>query len=289
MTQDVVREIVEKKRSAVYVMESGEQFWITRSQMAERETIEPGQEIDTDELRQWLLPRQYPVALNDAVALLAQRAHASGEIAQKLRRKLYMEDTIEMVLYKLEKERLLDDEAFAREWAASRARSQIGQQKENGAGKHGCRQQALMIGPGDHPRHMGHDQPHKADASADGHTHADEHGDRDEDRQLHAAHVHADVARIVLPDGKGIELTPMAHDHPAAQQQRQREDARMRVVRAGHGAHRPEGDGAHLIIRKGDDQVDGAGCEHGEDHADEDDAVGGERPVQRVRQREDQQ
>lgn len=129
MTQDVVREIIEKKRSAVYVMESGEQFWITRSQMAERETIEPGQEIDTDELRQWLLPRQYPAALNDAVALLAQRAHASGEIAQKLRRKLYMEDTIEMVLYKLEKERLLNDEAFAREWAASRARSQIGRSR----------------------------------------------------------------------------------------------------------------------------------------------------------------
>ena len=40
-----------------------------------------------------------------------------------------MEDTIEMVLYKLEKERLLDDEAFAREWAASRARSQVGKSR----------------------------------------------------------------------------------------------------------------------------------------------------------------
>ena len=69
------------------------------------------------------------MALNDAVALLAQRARASGEIRQKLRRKLYMEDTIEMVLYKLEKERLMDDEAFAREWAASRARSQIGRSR----------------------------------------------------------------------------------------------------------------------------------------------------------------
>ena len=123
---DFVREIEEKKRSSVIVMESGEKFWITRSQLAERETIEVGQEIDTDELRQWLLPRQYPMALNNAVELLAQRAHASGEIAQKLRRRLYMEDTIEMVLYKLEKERLLDDEAFARDWAASRARSQVG-------------------------------------------------------------------------------------------------------------------------------------------------------------------
>ena len=126
---DIVREIEEKKRSSVVVMESGERFWITRSQMAEREPIGIGQEIDTDELRQWLLPRQYPMALNNAVELLAQRAHASGEIAQKLRRRLYMEDTIEMVLYKLEKERLLDDEAFARDWAASRARSQVGKSR----------------------------------------------------------------------------------------------------------------------------------------------------------------
>ena len=69
------------------------------------------------------------MALNDAVTLLAQRAQASGEIRQKLRRKLYMEDTIEMVLYKLEKERLLDDGAFARDWAASRARSQVGKSR----------------------------------------------------------------------------------------------------------------------------------------------------------------
>ena len=126
---DIVREIEEKKRSSVIVMEGGERFWITRSQMAEREAMEVGQEIDTDELRQWLLPRQYPMALNNAVELLAQRAHASGEVAQKLRRRLYMEDTIEMVLYKLEKERLLDDEAFARDWAASRARSQVGKSR----------------------------------------------------------------------------------------------------------------------------------------------------------------
>ena len=39
---------------------------------------------------------------------------------------LYMDDTVDMVLYKLEKEGLLDDEAFACEWAATRARHQIG-------------------------------------------------------------------------------------------------------------------------------------------------------------------
>ena len=126
---EIVREIEEKKRSSVIVMESGERFWMTKSQLREREPIEIGQELDVEELRQWLLPRQYPMALNNAVELLAQRAHASGEIAQKLRRRLFMEDTIEMVLYKLEKERLLDDEAFARDWAASRARNQIGRSR----------------------------------------------------------------------------------------------------------------------------------------------------------------
>jgi len=126
---DVVKEISEKRHSAVIVMESGEQFWLTWMQLQEHEPFAIGLEVDTDALRQWLLPRQYPMALNDAVALLAQRARATGEIRQKLRRKLYMEETIEMVLYKLEKERLMDDEAFAREWAASRARCQIGRSR----------------------------------------------------------------------------------------------------------------------------------------------------------------
>lgn len=123
---DAVKEVCQKRRSAVIVMESGEQFWLTWTQLQERGPFTVGMEVDSDELKEWLLPRQYPMALNDAVALLAQRAHAGGELRQKLRRKLYMEDTIEMVLYKLEKERLMDDEAFARDWAASRARSQIG-------------------------------------------------------------------------------------------------------------------------------------------------------------------
>ena len=100
---DTVREINEKRRSSVIVMESGETFWLTWTQLQEHEPFAVGQEVDTDALREWLLPRQYPMALNDAVALLAQRAQASGEIRQKLKRKLYMEDTIEMVLYKLEK------------------------------------------------------------------------------------------------------------------------------------------------------------------------------------------
>lgn len=123
---DAVKEINRKRHSSVIVMESGEQFWLTWTQLEEYAPFSIGQEVDTDKLKEWLLPRQYTMALNDAVALLAQRARSGGEIRQKLKHKLYMDDTIEMVLYKLEKERLLDDDAFARDWAASRARSQMG-------------------------------------------------------------------------------------------------------------------------------------------------------------------
>lgn len=123
---DEIVEIVEKRHSSVLVLARGERFWLTWTQLQEHEPFAVGQQVDEEALRAWLLPRQYPMALNDAVALLAQRAQASGEIRQKLKRRLYMDDTIEMVLYKLEKERLLDDAAFAREWAASRSRSQIG-------------------------------------------------------------------------------------------------------------------------------------------------------------------
>lgn len=123
---DVIREIEEKRHSYVVITEGGERFWLTWTQMQEREPMAVGQELDAEELRKWLLPRQYPMALNDAVSMLAQRARSSGEIRQKLKTKLYLDDTIDMVLYKLEKERLLDDEAFARDWAVYRARTQMG-------------------------------------------------------------------------------------------------------------------------------------------------------------------
>jgi len=145
-----------------------------------------------------------------------------------------------------------------------------------------------VVRPGDHPRRVRHDQPDKPDAAADRHAHADEHGHRDQHRQLHPPDVHADVPRVILPDGECVQLAGMAGDHAAAEQQRQRQNPRVRIARAGERAHRPEGDGAHLIVDKGQDQVDDAGNEHRKNHADEDDAVRGQRMIQRVGQRENQ-
>jgi regulatory protein len=129
MKQDVVTAVEPAGRHSMLVTINEEvQLLITREIWAER-PLSQGGELDLEEYSRWLLPRQYPAALNKAVAMLAQRAHAGGEIRQKLERSHYLEDTIDMVLYKLEKERLLNDEAFAREYAASCARRQMGRSR----------------------------------------------------------------------------------------------------------------------------------------------------------------
>lgn len=107
--------------------EGGEALWFGRAAWRERLPLSPGDEEELEELKAWLLPRQYAEALDGAVRLLSVRARSEGEIRRKLTERGYMDDTVDMVLYKLEKEGLVDDEAFAREWAASRARSQVGQ------------------------------------------------------------------------------------------------------------------------------------------------------------------
>ncbi len=123
---ETIQTIEENRRGVLVIMESGEKLWFSREALCQRPTLQPGQELDMEQTRSWLLPRQYPEALNTAVAMLAQRARASGEIKKKLAQKPYMDDTVDMVLYKLEKEGLLDDQTFAREWAASRSRCQMG-------------------------------------------------------------------------------------------------------------------------------------------------------------------
>lgn len=85
-----------------------------------------GEAVDWDAYRQALLARQYPEALNRAVGLLATRARSTQELERRLQALQYLPDTVELVLYKLEKEKLLDDEAFARAWAEGRSARGIG-------------------------------------------------------------------------------------------------------------------------------------------------------------------
>ncbi len=111
---------VEKRRGKVWITIGGEKWIFTRAQYQERSLL-PGDEVDTDELEKWLLLRQFRPAMEYTVSLLASRPHSEGELQQKLRRIGYRDQTVELVLYKLRKYHLLDDDEFARQWAQARA------------------------------------------------------------------------------------------------------------------------------------------------------------------------
>lgn len=84
--------------------------------------LSEGQPLNLEEYDQWLMLRQYRHALDKAVAALAARACSRKEIEGKLLRIGYRPCTVEMVLYKLEREHLLDDADFARQWVEARCK-----------------------------------------------------------------------------------------------------------------------------------------------------------------------
>lgn len=128
MGDDLITAVKTEKGGATVEINGEVTLWLSRDIWLER-PLKEGESLDLEAFQQWLLPRQYPEALNYAVSLLAIRARSSGELRQKLKRKHYMDDTIEMALYKLETEHLLDDEAFAREWVEMLSMRQMGRHR----------------------------------------------------------------------------------------------------------------------------------------------------------------
>ena len=88
-----------------------------------------GEPINLDEYDQWLMLRQYRHALDRAVAFLASRARSRKEIEDKLLRCGYRPCTVEMVIYKLETENLLDDADFAQQWVEARSARKLGRNR----------------------------------------------------------------------------------------------------------------------------------------------------------------
>ncbi len=112
---------VDKNRSRYKLQfDNGDVYWLTRSLYAER-PLSPGDLIDPEEFSDWVTLHQYRSALDKAVAMLAMRPCSKGEISRKLKNIGYAPGTVEMVLYKLEKHELVDDRAFAEQWAQYRS------------------------------------------------------------------------------------------------------------------------------------------------------------------------
>ena len=124
----IVTGVREEKAGLRITVDDEKVFWLSRSDAPDH-PLQPGMPIDLPAFQAWLSTRQYPKALDHALGLLAARARSTQEVREKLEHRKYMEQTIQQVLRKLEKERLLDDEAFAQSWAAARSRRQFGRNR----------------------------------------------------------------------------------------------------------------------------------------------------------------
>ena len=106
-------------------LSSGESYWLRRDDLVGT-AFHEGDEVDEKTFSRTVQVRQYPRALNHAVAMLARRPCSREEIRSRLVSRRYMEDVADLVVYKLEKEKLLDDREFCEQWIRFRTASHYG-------------------------------------------------------------------------------------------------------------------------------------------------------------------
>lgn len=125
---DVITSIRKERGRCIVTVNESEIVKVPVSLMRER-PLKEGQSLDLAEYDNWLMIRQYRFALDRAVGYLAARARSKREIEQKLLQAGYRPSTVEMVIYKLERENLLDDADFARQWVESRSNRSLGRSR----------------------------------------------------------------------------------------------------------------------------------------------------------------
>lgn len=125
---DVIAEIHRERGKMRVLLEGGEELRVPLSLFRER-PLTPGETLELADYDQWLLLRQYRHALDRAVVYLTARARSRREMETRLLRCGYRPATVEMVLYKLEREQLLNDSDFARQWVESRSGRTLGRRR----------------------------------------------------------------------------------------------------------------------------------------------------------------
>lgn len=125
---DMITAIKKERGKYRVTVNDSEELLVPVALMRER-SLKEGQPIDLEEYDNWLMIRQYRFALDRAVGYLAARACSTREIEQKLLRAGYRPNTVEMVIYKLQREDLLDDADFARQWVESRQTHKLGRSR----------------------------------------------------------------------------------------------------------------------------------------------------------------
>ena len=125
---EVITEIRKERGRYRVSVSSSDEFLVPVSLMRER-PLTVGMPFDIEEYDNWLMLRQYRHALDRAVAYLAARARSRHEVEAKLLQAGYRPCTVEMVLYKLEHENILDDADFARQWVEARSARKLGRSR----------------------------------------------------------------------------------------------------------------------------------------------------------------
>ena len=125
---DVITAIKKERGKYRVTVNDCENVLVPVSLMRER-PLKEGQPLDLEEYDNWLMVRQYRFALDRAVGYLAARARSKREIEQKLLQAGYRPCTVEMVIYKLQRENLLDEADFARQWVESRQHHKLGRSR----------------------------------------------------------------------------------------------------------------------------------------------------------------
>ena len=107
-----ISEIRRSRSFCCLLLDNGEQYCL-RSEDLDNSGIKEGSSLDEDVIQRTIRSIQYPRALNHAVSMLARRPCSRQEIYSRLIRLRYSEPTAELVVFKLEREKLLDDAAFS--------------------------------------------------------------------------------------------------------------------------------------------------------------------------------
>ncbi len=121
--------VIRRERGRFYVTVNGDERVVVPAPLFRERPLSEGETLDLEEYDHWLMVRQYRAALDRAVAFLASRARSRREVEARLLQAGYRPCTVEMVLYKLERERLLDDGDFARQWVEARAGRKLGRNR----------------------------------------------------------------------------------------------------------------------------------------------------------------
>ena len=114
---EVIKQVDTVRGKVKILFESGWQVWLPADRLPE---FYPGEEIDRDKFEKYILLQQYPAAIEKAVSMLAARSCSRAEIEKKLNYHHFDSAVTELVIYKLEKENILNDLDFTEQWIQSR-------------------------------------------------------------------------------------------------------------------------------------------------------------------------